>query len=350
MLAVHAPGKHSALGQEVPTRHVRRDYRNPLSPGYLLLSEAKGESLAKRWEDRRHDERYRQNLCRSLAGICLSMNRIPLPRIGSLYFKPSGAITLSNRPLHLHIDLLESQGVPSGMPRDRTYTAVEAYLSDILALHDSRIMHQPNAVLDEEDDRTQLAALTALRATMHHFITPCHRDSPIHLSLTDLRPPNFFVDEAGNVTTVIDLEFACARPASMQLPPYWLTSASLDALAEAGTDEHDAVLQEYVDIYAAEEERRNGDTPYATMLRRACDSGAFWYTHALMAPNHTSHIFKHRIHPRYGGKVEESVFNHVFSRYWSVDSEDVVRTRAESADRYKSRIRQAFSHDFRGGG
>lgn len=70
------------LGREVPTRHIKRNYHNPLSPGYLLLSEAKGKNLAKCWEDHWHDERYRQNLCHSIAGISLSMNKIPCLGLG----------------------------------------------------------------------------------------------------------------------------------------------------------------------------------------------------------------------------------------------------------------------------
>lgn len=205
-------------------------------------------------------------------------------------------------------------------------------------------MHQPNAVSDDEDGRMQLATLTGFRSVMHHFITPGHKNGPFHLSLTDLRPTNIFVDEAGNITTIIDLEFACARPVSMQLPPHWLTSISLDALAEAETYEHHAFLQEYMDIYEAEEKKRNGDTLFAKMQREAWDSGAFWFNHAVMAPNRTSQIFKHRIHPRFKSRDEGSVFNHVFSRYWSVDSEDVIQRKLEECERYKSRVRQAFGH------
>ncbi|KAM4063810.1 aminoglycoside phosphotransferase [Hirsutella rhossiliensis] len=321
-----------------------RNYQHALSTGYLLLSEAKGKCLAKYLEHRWHDERYMHNLCRSMARISLSMNKIRLPRIGSWHFNPDGTITLSNRPLHLHISLLESQGVPSGIPQGQTYAAVESYLSDILAFHDNIIKHQPNAVLDQQDGRTQLATLTGLRAVMHHFITPSHQDNPFYLCLTDLRPANIFVDEAGNITTIIDLEFSCARPVSMQLPPYWLTSTSLDVLAEASTLEHDAIIRKYLDIYEAEEKKCNGDTPWAKLQRHAWDSGAFWYNHAVMAPNHAPRIFQHRIHSLFNYGVESSVFKHVFSCYWSVDAEQVIQRRVEESRRYTSQIQQVFSY------
>ncbi|KAK8923135.1 hypothetical protein VCV18_007197 [Metarhizium anisopliae] len=45
----------------------------------------------------------------------------------------------------------------------------------------------------------------------------------------------------------------------MQVPPYWFTSRAVDRFYDAdGIAEYDAIVDEYLRIYAAEEKRRNG--------------------------------------------------------------------------------------------
>lgn len=135
-------------------------------------------------------------------------------------FRSDGSIALCNRPLDLHFQMLENEGIPSGIPRHRTYPEVESYVSDLLSWQDNKIRFQQNAVRDQRDGHAQLAALTTLRATVHHFISPEFRSGPFFYTLTDLGQKNIFVDEDWNVQTIIDLEWARSVPAQMQLPPY----------------------------------------------------------------------------------------------------------------------------------
>ncbi|GAO20114.1 hypothetical protein UVI_02061890 [Ustilaginoidea virens] len=45
----------------------------------------------------------------------------------------------------------------------------------------------------------------------------------------------------------------------MQMPPFWLTSRTVDGFKDADEiAEYNAILAEYLEIYAAEEKRRNG--------------------------------------------------------------------------------------------
>jgi hypothetical protein len=123
----------SFLDLPTPCNYVRRTLHNPVRSGYLILGEAKGEPLHQSWEAHRHDEFYRSRLFHSLARISLSLNKTPLPRIGSLTFDSRGIISLSNRPLTLYLQMLENEGIPSGIPRQRTYASVEPYISDLLS-------------------------------------------------------------------------------------------------------------------------------------------------------------------------------------------------------------------------
>lgn len=187
------------------------------------------------------------------------MNKTPLSRIGSLTLDSNGVISLSNRPLNLYFHKLEDEGIPSGIPRQRTYGSVEPYLSDFLSFHDNKIRFQPNAIHSQEDAEMQIAALTGMRATMHRFIRTEYRDGPFFLTLTDMHRSNIFVDEQWNIQAVIDLEWACSQPVEMQLPPYWLTSRSVDDFTDPESiAELDGLLKEYFDIYAEEELAQNG--------------------------------------------------------------------------------------------
>ncbi|KAG8405324.1 hypothetical protein J3458_021987 [Metarhizium acridum] len=122
------------LGRPAPSRYVPRRWNSPLETGYVILSQAKGTMLSLSWEEHRHDKSYRERLFQNLANITLSINRIPLSHIGSLTFYSDGYISLSNRPLDLHFQMLENEGVTSGIPRQRIYAAIEPYISDLLSL------------------------------------------------------------------------------------------------------------------------------------------------------------------------------------------------------------------------
>ncbi|KJZ74822.1 hypothetical protein HIM_05731 [Hirsutella minnesotensis 3608] len=331
----------SLLGYPARTRHVRRWRRHSLASGFLLLSRARGKSLPFRWLKRGHDETFRQNVCRGLVHARLSMNRVQFPRIASLYLDADGCITLSNRPLHLHMSIFEIQGVP-GIPRDRTYRDIEQYFLDLLAWHDRQLLNQPNAILDQDEGREQLAVVAGLRSIMHLYTRPHLENNPIHLSLTDLQPSNIFVDEAGNLTTIIDLEFACTLPASMHLPPHWLTSMTLDGFAKTDSKDPEFYIQEYLRVFEEEEEKQSGQSKYASLARDTWESGAFWFNHAVMAPNVATLLFKRRIMPQFAGNVDGPIFHQVFSHFWCKDSEEFIRMKLQSTEVYRDRLRQAF--------
>lgn len=335
------------LGRPVPSLYVPRKFRHPLESGYLILSEAKGKILAWSWEEHRHDKAYRERLFRDLARISVSINKNPLPRIGSLSFGSDGFVSLCNRPLDLHFQMLENEGIPSGIPRYRTYAAVESYLSDLLSLQDSRAMNQPNAIHDQDDGESQLAALAALRATMHHFISPEYREGPFFYTLSDLHQANIFVDEQWNVQTIIDLEWAYAKPVEMQLAPYWLTSRAVDGFYDAGAiSEYEAVLDEYLDIYEAEERRRNGFVFQAPIKRRVWKSGGFWYFHAVSVPKGMYNIFNRHVQPLFNrDHPDQAIFDEVFFWYWGFGAQEMIDKKLGDQENYLARVKEVFGQD-----
>jgi len=190
-------GLLSLLGYSVPCQCIRSRSLSNLKTGYLLMdhiAEEDGVMLSESWEEMRHDKVRRSNLFTGLSKIMLSLSRIPLPRIGSFTINNDGVLSLTNRPLTLRLQQLENEGIPSNLDRESTYTTVEPYLLDLLALHDSRLRYQPNAVNDAADCQSQMAALTGMRAVLHHFYSRKLRHGPFFFTLTDMHQSNVFVD------------------------------------------------------------------------------------------------------------------------------------------------------------
>ncbi|KFX90879.1 hypothetical protein V490_06218 [Pseudogymnoascus sp. VKM F-3557] len=334
----------SLFGFPAPCKYVQRELRNPFKSGYVILSEAKGDQLNSTWEIHRHDQSYQSRLFRGLARVSLSMNKAPLPRIGSLMLDSNGVISLSNRPLNLYFHKLENEGIPSGIPRQRTYGSVESYLSDFLSFHDNKIRFQPNAIHSKEDAEMQIAALTGMRATMHRFIRPEYRDGPFFLTLTDMHRSNIFVDEQWNIQAVIDLEWACSQPVEMQLPPYWLTSRSVDDFTDPESIvELDGLLKEYFDIYAEEELAQNGRLYHSPIMRHVWHSGSFWYFQAATIPKGMYLLFSEHVQPLFNKEhCEKSIFDKVFWWYWGVDVKDVVERKLKDKEKYTADLKRAF--------
>lgn len=183
----------------------------------------------------------------------LSLNRFPFQRIGSLTVDDYGVCSLANRPLTCTLQQLENAGIPTDIPRDQTYSAVDTYLSDILACHDSRVRHMRNSIHDTSDGEEQLSALTMMRALLRCFTDRDLRYGPFNLMLTDIHQSNIFVDNDWNIKAMIDLEWACARPVEMQHPPYWLTGCSLDDLGGDKLIAYSAMHAEFLAAFEKEE-------------------------------------------------------------------------------------------------
>jgi hypothetical protein len=151
-------------------------------------------SFPNSWKTLRHDKNRCLSLFRGLARIILSLNKSLLQRISSFTLDHRGVITLTNRHLTLQLQSLENEGIPSGIGRNSTYSAVDSYILDLLMYPDNRIHHQPNSIHDQDDGHQQLAALTMMRAILPHFTRRDYRHGPFVFTLTDPHQSNIFVD------------------------------------------------------------------------------------------------------------------------------------------------------------
>lgn len=330
------------LGYTVPSAYVprHRTSKESLGTGYLVIEYvdgSRGRMLSETWEKGRHNAQLRGNLFSSLSHIILTLSRIPLPKIGSFIVDEKGFLRLNNRPLTLEIQDLENQHIPVDISRDFTYTTVDSYINDILAYHESRLRHQPNAVNSIQDGLFQIAALTVMRTIRQSFFSPELRRGPFFMSLTDLHQSNIFVDDDWNVTCLVDLEWACSRPVEMIHPPYWLTNQSVDGIDLA---DYEIIHKEFMESLAAQNSRNH---LLQRTLQDGWNKGTFWYSLALDSPTGLFRIFYDYIQPRFSkDHIEDASFFTIMLDYWAVNPAKFVQQKVDDKEQYDRLLLEAF--------
>ncbi|RAQ50884.1 hypothetical protein AFGD_003432 [Aspergillus flavus] len=223
----------------------------------------------------------------------------------------------------------------------------DAYYLDLLACHDSRIRHQPNSLSDEDDGRAQMARLTIMRALLPHFTNRELRQGPFLYRLTDLHPSSIFVDRHWHVKCLVELEWACSLPAETLRPPLWLTGRSIDDLTGENLEAFKQVYEEFLDVF--EEEERllpsidNTHSYRTDLMRRAWQTGSFWYFHSLDSPKGLFNLFHQHIHPIFvSAHRVSSEFSRIVSDYWAVDTETIISTKLQDKEEYEKVLRQRF--------
>ena len=144
-----------------------------LSTAYMILeylSPDTGQMLSNSWKKHRNDPFCRQNLFRDMACLMLSLANIPQPRIGSFQFHTNRTITLTNRPLHRSVVILENDGALRTIPRNKTYTYTKPFVADMLTLYKNRFLNNPTAIYDAKDCCSQMAVGALLRILSHHYL------------------------------------------------------------------------------------------------------------------------------------------------------------------------------------
>ncbi len=309
--------------------------------------EDNGRMLSESWTAMRHDKLRRYNLFAGLSKIILSLGRVPLPRIGSHTINDEGVVSLTNRPLTLMLQQLENEGIPTNITRERTYTTVEPYLLDTLALHDSRLSHQPNAANDAADCRGQMVALTAMRSVFHHCNSQDFRTGPFYFSLTDIHASNIFVDPDWKITCLIDLKWACSLPVELEHPPHWLTSRNVDQLDGEYLAEFNEVREEFMDVFEKEEKRfscsKNCTPLRAHTMRRGWDTGKFFYFHAMYSTVGMFTLFWQHIQPRFApAHCSDKDFDRIYAPYWKSEADKFVSTKEKEKADYDERLETMF--------
>lgn len=315
-----------------------------LGSGYLLLDYVKhGSMLSESWATGHQDIDRRTNLFRDLSRIILLLAQVPLPRIGSFTIDNRGILSLTNRPLTLSLQQSENSGIPTDIARDQTYSCVDDYYADLIGLHDNRIWHQPNSILDQSDGEAQLSALTMMRALLHRFTNKDVRQGPFVFALTDLHQSNIFVDDNWHIISIIDLEWACVRPIEMLHPPYWLSGQALDHLAYENLQAYEIRHAEFLKAFELEE-RSIAKTVISNHLHRGWKVGNFWYFGALDCPKGLYSLFINQIQPMFADLDTEDAakFKRLVAPHWHTKAHDIISMKLRQREEYNQKVQALF--------
>ncbi|KKK20159.1 hypothetical protein P175DRAFT_0433956 [Aspergillus ochraceoroseus IBT 24754] len=334
----------SWLNYPTPTLYVQHQSRDQIMLGtpYLLIEyidPSRGQMLSETWEEGRHNIELRTNLFHGLSRIILNLACIPLPKIGSFVLDEKGYLSLSNRPLTLEILQLENEHIPVDMPQNTTHSTVDAYINDILAFHESRLRHQPNAVNNVEDGFYQTSALMVMKSVWSCFFRRDLHRGPFFLSLTDLNQSNIFVDDNWNIKCLVDLEWVCSHPVEMIHPPYWLTNQAIDLI---NRDDYEILHKEFMEAFSKEEMKIKPPVCLCPILQQGWERGTFWYSLALSSPTALFKIFYDFIQPMFSKVHDDPAFWQITMPYWTFNTYGFIQHKLKDKEQYDALLREAF--------
>ncbi|KAL4965446.1 uncharacterized protein BDV14DRAFT_208695 [Aspergillus stella-maris] len=265
-----------------------------LTANYLVMDcieGADGAMLSEPWECKRQDPQRRSNLFRGLSHIMLSLAQIPFHRIGFLTVSNQGVVSLINCPLTLRLQHLENENVPTHIETGLTHSTSDAYLSDLLACHYSRLRHVLNSVRDEEDGREQLSILTIMRALLPHFMDRDRRHRPFY---------------------IVDLEWICSRPLGMHFEKEELT---VSPASERGVR-------------------------LTRTMRNGWNDGKFWYCYSLDNPQGLYNMFQEHIKGIFTNSNDEfDDLERTIPPYWRVGALEFIAQKLEGKQTYDDSLR-----------
>ncbi|KAJ5714476.1 uncharacterized protein N7483_011657 [Penicillium malachiteum] len=258
--------------------------------------------------------------------------------------KGSGNLTLSNRLLTLQLQLLENEHIPVDIPRQITHATADSYIHDLLAFHESRFRHQPNAVSSLQDGFYQACALSVIRSVWPFFSRRDLLRGPFFMELTDLHPSNIMVDEDWNIKSLIDLEWACSRPVEMIHPPDWLAG---EPGPEMDLEAYEITHGEFVEILREEEEKNSlAQQPVVqlhSIMKDGWGRGTFWCSIALNMPMALFEIFYTHIQPRFSkSHKDDESFWLITMPYWTFGTFKFLEKKLRDKEQYDQRLHEAF--------
>lgn len=189
-----------------------------------------------------------------------------------------------------------------------------------------------------------------MRAIISHFVDRNLRHGPFIFTLTDMHQSNIFVDDQWNITSLIDLEWACSLPIELQCPPYWLSGQPVDGMPPGEHfDAFGDMVAEFIKAFELEEALVVGkEQPLfqSTLMRKCWEMGSYWYFQAVNSPKGMFTIFDKHIQRMFcANHSNPALFDEVVSSYWARDVGAVIETKLKEEDSYKEQLRKALIAD-----
>lgn len=308
-----------------------------------FVDKEKGIELAEMWPPKTDEQKL--HFYRSLSRIMLDLARHPFPKIGAFTIDKSGNMSLSNRPLTRLFPLLESDGIPIDIPRNRTYTTTDSYIYDILNCHDLKLQHQRNAVRDKWDAEGQMAVLTTMRALSPNFTIDHLRRGPFCHIWTDCHKSNIFVNPHYEITCLPDLERICILPIEELSPPYWLSGYAVDELEGDKEDQYKEMCEEFLRVFEEEDDEQSSTT---TIMKTVLEKGTNWFWASLNHPRATCNLFFDHLQPRLAPAQLDGEgciqFQQILAQYWTWNAPAFIDHKVRERESYLKELRALWQH------
>ncbi|KAG5921178.1 hypothetical protein E4U42_005943 [Claviceps africana] len=326
--------------------YIPHPSQHRFSTAYMVLEDVSADGsrmVYKSWAEKGDDERRRHNLYRGYAKVVISLARVPQPRIGSFRFHSDGTISLSNRPLTTTLAILENDGMPRCIPRDRTYTNADLWVSDMLSFHAGRLSTDVNAALHAEDLRFLMGCQVVVRALAHHYVHPERREGPFYLQFTDLHRSNIFVDDDWNIRSLVDLEWVTAHPLEMMQAPYWLVDGDLATFEGEQLESFKKRRLEYMEIFEDEERKAApGREAFITnAINWSWERKGSWFWIGIESLNTLRCMLLDHVRWNFGFPFRRALLREL-SLLWCADSDAFVEKREKDIQGYQSELRKLY--------
>ena len=254
------------------------------------------------------------------ADILLQLNKLRLPKIGSLEQIDDFTYKVARRPLSIHMNELVRLGT---LPRSKlpgtTLESSSSYFDALAELHIEHLTHQRNDAVDSATDCRRKYVVRQLfhRLSKNRQLTASTRNSdagPFKLWCDDLRPSNVLLNADLQVVGVVDWEFTYAAPAEFSsASPWWLLLEQPeywpDGL-EAWTEVYEHRLQTFLKVLTEREDalmhsgRLDEEQRLSGPMRASWQSGDFWISYAARKSFAFDSIFWRKLDPRFFGPGE----------------------------------------------
>ncbi|OJJ69053.1 hypothetical protein ASPBRDRAFT_57598 [Aspergillus brasiliensis CBS 101740] len=254
------------------------------------------------------------------ADILLQLNRLSLPRIGSVERVDEFSYEVNSRPLSLHMNELVRLGtLPRSLLPDSTFSTSSSYFDNLAELHIQHLKHQRNDAVDSATDcrRKYVARQLFRKLAKDRQLTAstCDCDSgPFRLWCDDLRPSNVLLNADLQVMGVIDWEFSYAAPAEFsEASPWWLLLEQPEYWPdgiEAWTEVYERRLQTFLKVLVEREQsligsgRLTEEQRLSKPMRESWQSGDFWVSYAARRNFAFDAIFWQKLDSRFFGPTE----------------------------------------------
>ncbi|OJD24077.1 hypothetical protein ACJ73_04565 [Blastomyces percursus] len=259
-------------------------------------------------------EGLKSHLFDQLADVYIQLYRQQFDRVGALTLDSNDEnwVFEHNRPLTIEVNDQEVSGMKSSdiIPAHQTYNSTVDYAYAILKLIFNDFYHGKDSVFNEKDARNYLYGMFASQGIVMEWVDRKANHGPFILMHGDFRPPNIFVDENLNITSIIDWEWSHTVPPQMFVPPSWITGQELPAATEKPYDFEFTVYVSQFQLAAREREDKyyNPDKKLKFVLPLV----KLWNNHLM---SDTMFIASALLKPCYFGNVYWNLLDHMYYGY-----------------------------------